>query len=268
VSEAQKEIEQQEKAEVLLTVRGMKKYFGGTKAVDDVSFSVRKGELIAIIGPNGAGKTTLFNLLTGFLEPDEGEAIFKGQNIVGKHPHDISRMGIGMVFQIATGLEGLTILENLKMGARNQIGERLGNIFLRSSSVKNQEAFLKNKCLELLETVDLREKSDSYPSALDAGAVKKLEVLRGVLFNADLFLLDEPFSGVSPDGIDKFCDILLDLHEKGETIIMVEHNVRQALKIVQRVVVLDQGKIIAEGSPTEIVKNKDVIRVYLGERYK
>jgi ABC-type branched-subunit amino acid transport system ATPase component len=154
------------------------------------------------------------------------------------------------------------------MGAKDQIGERLGNIFLRSSSVKNQEASLRSKCLELLETVDLRDKSESYPSALDSGAVKKLEMLRGVLFNADLFLLDEPFSGVSPDGIDKFCDIILDLHAKGETIIMVEHNVRQALKIVQRVIVLDQGKIIAEGSPKEIVNNKDVIRVYLGERYK
>jgi branched-chain amino acid transport system ATP-binding protein len=268
VAGAQRESEDQKIPKVLLTVRGLKKYFGGTKAVDDVSFDVRKGELIAIIGPNGAGKTTLFNLLTGFLEPDEGEAFFKGRNIVGKHPHEISRMGIGMVFQIATGLESLTILENLKMGARNQIGERLGNVFLRSSSVKKQEASLKSKCLDLLGTLDLREKSDSYPSALDAGAVKKLEVLRGVLFNADLFLLDEPFSGVSPDGIDKFCDILLGLHEKGETIIMVEHNVRQALKIVQRVIVLDRGKIIAEGSPKEIVNNKDVIRVYLGDRYK
>jgi len=268
VSGAQREREEQKIPKVLLTVKGLKKYFGGTKAVDDVSLDVRKGELIAIIGPNGAGKTTLFNLLTGFLEPDEGEAFFKGQNIVGKHPHEISRMGIGMVFQIATGLEGLTILENLKMGARNQIGERLGNVFLRSSSVKKQEASLKSKCLDLLGTLDLREKSDSYPSALDAGAVKKLEVLRGVLFDADLFLLDEPFSGVSPDGIDKFCDILLGLHEKGETIIMVEHNVRQALKIVQRVIVLDRGKIIAEGSPKEIVNNKDVIRVYLGDRYK
>ncbi len=252
----------------LLSVRGLKKYFGGTKAVDDVSFDVHEGESIAIIGPNGAGKTTLFNLLTGFLEPDEGEAFFKGQNIVGKPPHEISKMGIGMVFQIATGLEGLTILENLEMGARSQVGERLGNIFLRPSSVHKQETALKSKCMDLLGILGLQEKSDSFPSALDAGAIKKLEVLRGILFDSDLFLLDEPFSGVSPEGIDKFSDILRSLREKGDTTIMVEHNVRQALKIVERVIVLDRGKIIAEGAPKEIVNNKTVIRVYLGDKYK
>ncbi len=254
--------------EVLLTVKGLKKYFGGTKAVDDVSFEVHEGESIAIIGPNGAGKTTLFNLLTGFLEPDEGEAFFKGQNIVGKSPHEISRMVIGMVFQIATGLEGLTILENLEMGARSQLGERLGNVFLRSPSVRREESTLRSKCLDLLGILGLREKSDSFPSALDAGAIKKLEVLRGILFESDLFLLDEPFSGVSPEGIDKFCDLLKSLHNKGGTSIMVEHNVRQALKIVERVIVLDRGKIIAEGTPKEIVNNKTVIKVYLGDKYK
>ena len=260
--------EEQKTAKGFLTVRGLKKHFGGTRAVDDVSFEVREGESIAIIGPNGAGKSTLFNLLTGFVEPDEGEAFFKGQNIIGKSPHEISRMGIGMVFQIATGLEGLTILENLQMGARSQMGERLGNVFLRSSSVRKEEAALRDKCMDLLGILGLREKWNSYPSALDAGAIKKLEVLRGILFDSDLFLLDEPFSGVSPEGIDKFCDMLRGLHEKGETLIMVEHNVRQALKIVERVIVLDRGKIIAEGTPEEIVNNKTVIRVYLGDRYK
>ncbi len=261
--------EKQVSQDKILVVKGLKKYFGGTQAIDNVSFEVRDGEMLGIIGPNGAGKTTLFNLLTGFLTPDEGEVFFKGKKITGKKPHEISRLGITRVFQIVSGLETLTIKENVQIGARNQTGENLASVFFKPAAVGTEQKGLEKKSLDLLDTVKLSGRSEEYPGELDAGGLKKLEFVRGRLFDPDLFFLDEPLSGMSPEGMENVCQTLVNLNQTtGKTLIMVEHNVRYVMRIAKRVIVLDRGRIIADGTPKEIMSNKEVIKVYLGEKFK
>ncbi|KXA95330.1 hypothetical protein AKJ36_00855 [candidate division MSBL1 archaeon SCGC-AAA259I07] len=252
----------------MLSIKGLKKYFGGVRAVDGVSFEIEEGEFTAVIGPNGSGKTTLFNLIIGFLSPDEGEITFKGKDITGKSPHQISGEGITKVHQISSGLKELSILENVMLGFANQKGESIKSIFLEESSVSDEQQKLKQKSLELLKDMKLEKYADELPSSLDAGALRKVELLRAMAFDPELLLLDEPLSGVSPEGMSEVSEILINLNKKREkTLLLVEHNVRKILKIVERVIVLHQGKIIADGTPSEIKGDKEVIEVYLGGDY-
>ncbi|MHA2224348.1 MAG: ABC transporter ATP-binding protein [Candidatus Hodarchaeales archaeon] len=239
-------------SEILLEVENLSKHFEGLKAVDQVSFTIRAGDLIGIIGPNGAGKTTLFNLFTGFLKPTKGRIVMNGKkNIAGWNPHKISKMGIARTFQLVRPFKYLNALEN------TTIPHIPKNIFAKSST-------LKNKATWSLITVDLAEKKNYPAFILPHGDLKRLDFARAMATQPRLLLLDEPFAGLSHEEAFRVERLILDSNERGMTIVIVEHKLKILMRLVKRVLVLHQGKLIGEGTPQEIAKNKEVISAYLG----
>jgi len=236
----------------LLSINGLVKRFGGLVAVDGVSFNVGKGELVGLIGPNGAGKTTLFDLICQFLKTDKGTVIFKNKDITNKPPYLSAMMGIGRTFQIVRPLLNLTVLDNALAGAIVKAGGM-------------EEARMKG--LEALKLVGLNDKSSLKAGSLNIAEMKKLELARALASEPELLLLDEILAGLNPSEIDESLKLLNKIHESGVTIIIIEHVMRAIMKLSQRIIVLQEGRVIADGSPKEIANDKMVIKAYLGERY-
>jgi len=236
----------------LLSINGLVKRFGGLVAVNDISLKVGKGELVGLIGPNGAGKTTLFDLVCHFLKPDKGTVIFKNRDITNKPPYVSAVMGIGRTFQIVRPLLNLTVLDNALAGAIVKAG-------------KIEEA--RKKGLEVLKLVGLNGKSSLKAGSLNIAEMKKLELARAVASDPELLLLDEILAGLNASEIDESLKLLNKIHDSGVTIIMIEHVMRAVMKLSQRIIVLQEGRVIADGSPKEIANDKMVIKAYLGERY-
>ncbi|MFX0086082.1 MAG: ABC transporter ATP-binding protein [Candidatus Hodarchaeota archaeon] len=243
------------KESVLIEIINLSKHFEGLKAVNQVNFSIRAGELVGIIGPNGAGKTTLFNLLTGFLKPTEGDIIFDGKNIAGWPPFKIAKLGIARTFQLVRPFKFLDALENA------MVPHIPKNMLVKSST-------LRNKAIWSLITVDLAEKKNYPAFILPHGDLKRLDLARSFAVQPRLLLLDEPFSGLSYEEAFRVQRLIRDAHEKGMSIVIVEHKLKILMKLVERVLVLDQGKLIGEGSPKDIVNNEKVITAYLGTEAK
>ncbi|WP_455463861.1 ABC transporter ATP-binding protein [Candidatus Hodarchaeum mangrovi] len=239
----------------LIVIKNLSKYFEGLKAVDQVNFSINTGELVGIIGPNGAGKTTLFNLLTGFLKPTEGEIVFDGKNIAGWPTFKIAKLGIARTFQLVRPFKYLDALQNA------MVPHIPKNMFKKSST-------LRNKAIWSLITVDLAEKKNYPAFILPHGDLKRLDLARSFAVQPRLLLLDEPFSGLSFEEAFRVQRLIRDAHEKGMSIVIVEHKLKILMQLVERVLVLDQGKLIGEGSPKSIVNNEKVINAYLGTEAK
>ncbi|MFX1536116.1 MAG: ABC transporter ATP-binding protein [Promethearchaeota archaeon] len=241
-------------AKSILEVKNLSKHFEGLKAVNQVNFSINSGELIGLIGPNGAGKTTLFNLITGFLKPEKGSAIyFNGinKNIAGWPPSKIAKLGIARTFQIVRPFKRLNALENTMIPHIPKI------MFSKPSTLKNRATWS-------LITVDLAEKKNYPAFILPHGDLKRLDFARAMAVQPRLLLLDEPFSGLSHEESFRVERLILDANKKGMTIIIVEHKLRILMRVVQRVLVLHQGKLLADGTPKEIANNEEVITAYLG----
>ena len=236
----------------LLSVNGLTKRFGGLVAVNNVSFNVEKGEFVGLIGPNGAGKTTLFNLICGFLKPDNGTVIFKDKDITKKPPYISAMMGIGRTFQIVRPLSNLTVLDNALAGA-----------IVKTGSIGEA----RKKGMEALRLVGLNDKSTLKAGNLNIAERKKLELARVLSSEPELLLLDEILAGLNPSEIDESLRLLKEIHESGMTIIMIEHVMRAVMRISKRIIVLQEGRIIADGPPKEVANDKNVIEAYLGERY-
>jgi branched-chain amino acid transport system ATP-binding protein len=249
----------------MLQVKNLRMQFGGITAVNDVSFTVGKGEIIALIGPNGAGKTTCFNMISGFLKPTNGTAAFEGETLTGKAPHDIARRGVVRSFQKTNILKNLTVFENI-LAAHHRQGERglLATLF-PGKSVHKKEAALRESAAHIVELIGLGARMNTEAASLSCGELRLLEVGIGLGAKPRLLMLDEPAAGLNSEEAVKLGVILKQLvGSQIEALLLVEHNMNLVMSVSDRIVVMNFGLKLAEGAPEEIRTNPEVIAAYLG----
>ena len=234
----------------LLQVNKVSRFFGGLAAVKDVSFEIRKGDIVGLIGPNGAGKTTLFNVVNGFYAPSRGEVLFKGERISGLKPHQICQRGMARTFQVVKPLQRMSVLDNV-----------IASAFLRARDRKHAEEIAN----ETLQFTGLAADSDVISKGLPLGKRKRLEIARALATQPELLLLDESFAGLNPSELDESIGIIRRIKDRGITIMIIEHHMKVIMSISDHIVVLSYGEKLAEGTPTEIGRNPQVIEAYLGE---
>jgi len=250
----------------MLKVESAVKEFSGFRAVDQCSFEVEKNSITGLIGPNGAGKTTMFNLIAGSLKLDQGEVYFSEQKVNNFAPHQIARLGLARTFQIPKTLKKMTVLENLMLVPSGQSGENIWNNWFRGSKVENEEKANAAKAYETLEFLELEHLADEMAVNLSGGQKKLLELGRALMAEPELILLDEPGAGVNPTLLNKIAENIIKLKERGKTILLIEHNMDLIMNICDRVIVMNDGKHLVEGTPAEIKKNPQVLEAYLGEK--
>jgi len=237
----------------LIEVKNLSKSFGGLQAVNVDQIEFKKNQLTSIIGPNGAGKTTFFDLISGFQSSDSGAVFFKDKNITNIQPYKIARLGMVRTFQLTKVFDRMTVLENLLFSGSSVNNDSFARSLLKLPTQKSYEKDLEERAYNVLEDLNIKQMANSYARELSGGQKKLLELARSIINNPEVLLLDEPLAGVNPK-----------LAEIGITIIMVEHNIEAVMKISERIAVLAEGSLIADGTPTEIRNNNRVIEAYLG----
>jgi len=254
-----------ESATKILEADGVVKRFGGIRAVNGATMDVREGSITALIGPNGAGKTTFFNVLTGFYKPDGGRIDFAGESVTGHSPHSIARRGMVRTFQITKALAAMPVIDNMMLAAPDQPGEKLRNIFFSPASSRKRESELRDEGLELLEVFNLQTKADDYAGTLSGGQRKLLELARALMARPKLLMLDEPMAGINPTLGRRLLDHMQRLRrEEGVTFLFIEHDMEVVMNHADRVIVMAEGKVIADGEPHAVRSDKAVIDAYLG----
>jgi branched-chain amino acid transport system ATP-binding protein len=250
-----------------LRVENLRKEFGGITAVADASFAVERGSLTGLIGPNGAGKSTTFNCITGVHEPTDGRVYFEGEDITGLRPDQIANQGLVRTFQIARELEEMTVLENMMLAPRGQIGESLYRSVTPGlrRGVREQEEQLRERVWETLELFEIDHLAEEEAGNLSGGQRKLLEMARVLMTDPEMVLLDEPLAGVNPSLEKKLLERVHELRDEGYTFLLVEHDMDVIMNNCEHIIVMHQGEVLAEGDASDIRSNDQVIEAYLGE---
>ena len=247
-----------------LEVKNLKKSFGGIKAVDVESLNLNGNELTSIIGPNGAGKTTFFDLISGFQTSDEGKVYLNNKNITKNQPYAIARLGMIRTFQLTKVFDRMTVLENMMFSASTVNNDSFLKSLVKLPSQKTTEKKIRDKSFEIMKELNIDHMANSYAREMSGGQKKLLELGRSIINNPSILLLDEPLAGVNPKLAEEILQIIVNLAEKGISILMVEHNIEAVMKISERVIVLAEGKVIADSTPENIRTDEKVIEAYLG----
>jgi neutral amino acid transport system ATP-binding protein len=248
----------------LLSVKSLKKSFGGLDAVNVKNFELFENQITSLIGPNGAGKTTFFDLITRFQNSDEGSIFFNSVDVSKISTYKLARLGMVRTFQLTRVFDRMSVFENMQFAGSSTSNEGLINSLIQNKSLKNEENKLTEKIDNILEKVNLIEMKNAYARELSGGQKKLLELGRSLMKDPKLLLLDEPLAGVNPKLADQILEIILDLTNQDVNILMVEHNIDAVMKISERVVVMAEGQIISDGKPDYVRTDKKVIEAYLG----
>ena len=234
----------------LLEVHNITKRFGGLVAVDDLSLSVSKGEILGMIGPNGAGKTTAFNMISGYYQPNEGQVIFDGKNITGLRPDQVCKLGLARTFQVVKPFPQLSVLDNVIVGAYNRTNDK-------------QEA--RQKAREILDFLGMGNMTEHLAGGLSVAGRKRLEIAKVLATGPKMILLDEAMAGLRPKETDEIIELVRQISQQGVALLLVEHVMKVIMSLADRIVVIHHGEKIAEGEPQAVVQDKAVIDAYLGE---
>jgi branched-chain amino acid transport system ATP-binding protein len=248
----------------MLEIRGVSKSFGGMLAVDDVTASVKHGEIVGLIGPNGAGKTTLFNLIAGSLRPSAGRILLKGEPLEMAPPHARIRRGLGRTFQIARPFARMTVVENVLLAAQRQEGERILPNWFFPGRVAGEERDNFLKAMALLDIVTLGRLAHELAGRLSGGQRKLLELARILMADPEIILLDEPAAGVNPTLLEVIIDKIAEINRRGVTFLIIEHNMDLIARLCGRAVVMAGGRVLSEGTPDEIARDPRVVEAFLG----
>ncbi|MBN9673812.1 ABC transporter ATP-binding protein [Roseibium aggregatum] len=248
----------------ILEINGLGISFGGLRAVNDVSFSVKPGEIVSVIGPNGAGKTTLFNMISGVYLPSDGEVKLNGENVTAKAPHLLAEKGLTRTFQNLQIFQEMTVLENVLAGFHLSVRPSILSDLLSLPGAKRRSAEAREKAMAFLEKVRLANAAEEEAGNLSYGALKRLEIARALAVGPKVLLLDEPAAGCNAVETEEIDELIAELAQSGIAILLVEHDMKMVMRISNHIVVLDHGEKIAEGTPEAVSKNPDVIAAYLG----
>ena len=251
----------------MLEVTSLGISFGGLRAVDELSMKIEEGGLVGLIGPNGAGKTTVFNMLTGVYRPTDGGIRLDGQNLIGKKPHDICKMGVARTFQNIRLFSKLTVLDNVKTGLHNEITYSLAESLFHVGSYRKKERAMNERAMELLGVFGLESVADYQAANLPYGKQRKLEIARALAVGPELILLDEVMAGCNPQEKLELVDTCRKVRDAGVTILIIEHDIKTIMSLCDKIYILHRGEKLVEGTPEQVANDKRAISAYLGEDF-